>query len=150
MCLQILSVVRTRNFGYQFSGNCDQLSTASDSQKNGKNSTVIAPTFQQGYNLGQAKVPLPPNDYNQEQAVLDGKGVASGAVTNSALHNALMDVNNSFVPFRGGFIWSVSSIHNSGTYVPTFTGGGIYVQGNAGVTLSTVREIFQAYTITQE
>jgi hypothetical protein len=135
-------------FGFQFSGNCDQLSTASDSQKSGKNSTVIAPTFQQGYSLGQSKVPLPANDYNQEQAVLDGKGVASGAVTNSALHNALMNINQSAYPSGGASsgVYLPYTIQNG---VPTFTGGGIYVQGNAGVTLSTTGKSGQVYTITQ-
>jgi len=135
-------------FGFQFSGNCDQLSTASDSQKNGKNSTVIAPNFQQGYNLSQPKVPLPPNDYNQEQAVLDGKGVANGAVTNSALHNGLMNINQSAYPSGGASsgVYLPYTIQNG---VPTFTGGGIYVQGNAGITLSTTGKSGQVYTITQ-
>jgi len=91
---------------------------------------------------------LPANDYNQEQAVLDGKGNASGAVTNSARHKSLMNVNGTAYPSNGAStgVYLPYSIQNG---VPTFTGGGIYVQGNAGVKLSTSGTSAQVYTITQ-
>ena len=124
--------------GYDFgNNNCSQVAGTSASQKNGRNTTTIAPTFQQGFNLGQQSVPLPTDDFNQEQAVLDGKGSASGAPTNSQLHNTLMDATGTAYPSNGT---------NSGVFLPyqivngtpTFTGGGIYIQGNASVQLSTV------------
>jgi len=136
------------NSGFQFSDKCDQVAGGSDSEKNGKTTTTIAPTFQNGLNLGQPKIPLPANDYNQEQAVLDGKGNASGAVTNSARHKSLMNVNGTAYPSNGAStgVYLPYSIQNG---VPTFTGGGIYVQGNAGVKLSTSGTSAQVYTITQ-
>ncbi|MGA9210548.1 MAG: PilX N-terminal domain-containing pilus assembly protein, partial [Terriglobales bacterium] len=46
-----------------------------------KNGTTVAPTFQQGFNLGAAAVPLPANDYTQQWAVIDGKGCGEGGTT---------------------------------------------------------------------
>ena len=113
--------------GYS-NGSCTQSTAAS---ANG-----ISPTFQKGNSWGQASVPLPTDDYNQEQAVLDGKGTASGAPTNAQLHASLMNASKTAYPSAGAA---------SGVYlpyqivagVPTFTGGGIYIQGNASVKLST-------------
>jgi Tfp pilus assembly protein PilX len=130
--------------GYQFSGSCAQV--AGNSDKVG--GVTIAPTFQNGFNLGSPSVPLPPNDFNQEQAVLDGKGVAAGAVTNAQLNAVLQNIGGTAYPVGGAA---------SGVYLPykkiagkqTFTGGGIYVQGNANVTLSTSGASAQVYTINQ-
>jgi Tfp pilus assembly protein PilX len=129
--------------GYQF-GSCSQV--AGPSATSG--GSTIAPTFQNGFNLGQPAVPLPPNDYNQEQAVLDGKGVASGSITNVQLNAALRNISQTAYPVGGT---------GSGVYlpykiiggVPTFTGGGIYIEGNATVKLSTSGASAQLYTITQ-
>ena len=63
------------NAGYQFSGSCAQVAATSDKV----GGVTIAPTFQNGFNLGSPAVPLPPNDFNQEQAVLDGKGRGGGS-----------------------------------------------------------------------
>ncbi len=130
--------------GYQFSAACDAASTPSDKKGN----QTIAPTFQAGFNMGQPKVPLPPNDYNQEQAVLDGKGVASNPVTKSDLHNAVKDINGNSYPNSGassGVFLPYSVVNGT----PTFTGGGIYIEGNANVVLSTGTGTQQIYTITQ-
>jgi Tfp pilus assembly protein PilX len=136
------------NAGFQFSSKCDQLNAPSD--KNG--SQTIAPTFQAGFQTGQSAVPLPPNDYNQEQAVLDGKGITTNPVTKSDLHNALRNINNAAYPSAGA---------TSGVYLPyamvdgqlTVTGGGIYVEGSASVVLSTASagngSKQQIFTITQ-
>ena len=136
------------NAGYQFSAKCDQTSAISD--KSG--TQTIAPNFQAGFQTGQPKVPLPPNDYNQEQAVLDGKGVASNPVTKSDLHNAVKDINGNSYPNAGATsgVFLPYSIQNG---TPTFNGGGIYIEGNAGVVLSTGvgagGSAQQIYTITQ-
>lgn len=130
--------------GYQFSGSCSQV--AGNSATSG--GTTIAPTFQNGFNLGQPSVPLPPNDFNQEQAVLDGKGVASGAITNAQLNATLKNISQTAYPVGGTA---------SGVYLPysvvggvkTFTGGGIYIQGNSTVKLSTSGASAQVYTIVQ-
>lgn len=133
--------------GYQYSdGTCHQVAAASDKYK----STTISPQFQSGLNLNQPTVPLPPNDFNQKRAVLDGKGTGTTAVTNSDLNSALKNASKSPYPASGA---------TSGVYLPyavnpttgaaTFTGGGIYVEGNASVTLSTSGASGQVYTITQ-
>lgn len=132
--------------GFQFSGSCDRIAGTSD--KSG--STTIAPTFQAGFNLGQPTVPLPANDYNQKRAVLDGVGSGNSPVNRSDLNNYLRDINTAKYPNSG----TVSS----GVFLPyttdgsgnaTFAGGGIYVEGNASVTLSTSGTTTQVYTITQ-
>ncbi len=135
--------------GYQFGGNtCDQLAATSDKQ--GKQ--TIAPTFQAGLNLGQNSIPLPPNDYNQEQAVLDGKGVATNPVTKNDLHNNVRDVNGNPYP-SGGASSGVFLPYTVVNGTPTFTGGGIYVEGSASVTLSTATSASntaqQVFTIKQ-
>jgi Tfp pilus assembly protein PilX len=135
------------NFGYQFNGKCDQSSAVSD--KSG--STTIAPTFQSGINLGAPTVPLPANDYNQQRAVLDGQGSGSTAPSNAEMNATLKNA--------AGTAWPVGGA-SSGVYIPysvnattgakTFTGGGIYVQGNAAVTLAPASSgAAQVYTITQ-
>ena len=118
--------------GYQFSNSCDSASAVSDKKGN----QTIAPTFQAGFNMGQPAVPLPPNDYNQEQAVLDGKGIANNPVTKSDLHNAVRDINGNSYPSSGASsgVFLPYSIQNG---TPTFTGGGIYIEGNSTVVLST-------------
>src|ERR1051326_4756451 len=142
------------NAGFQFSSKCDQVNAPAD--KSG--SLTIAPTFQAGFQTGQPKVPLPPNDYNQEQAVLDGKGIATNPVSKSDLHSAVRDINGNSYPSGGA---------SSGVFLPysvqngtaTFNGGGIYIEGNANVVLSTATgpatpsypngSPQQVYTITQ-
>jgi hypothetical protein len=126
-------------------GKCDAVAGPSDKSGN----STIAPTFQAGLKLGQAPIPLPPNDYNQKRAVLDGKGASGTALTNSDLNSVLRDVNKTAYPSTGT---------NSGVYLPytvdaqgkaTFVGGGIYVKGNANVTLSTSGSSAQVYTVVQ-
>jgi Tfp pilus assembly protein PilX len=134
--------------GYQFSAKCDQLNATSDKVGN----QTIAPTFQAGFKTGQNTVPLPPNDYNQERAVLDGKGASNSPVTKQDLHNNVSDIHGNPYPNSGA---------TSGVFLPyqmvngqnTITGGGIFVEGNANVVLSTGTgpnsSPTQIYTITQ-
>lgn len=134
--------------GYSFSSGCDSVAANSDK----KNNQTIAPTFQAGFNMGQPQVPLPPNDYNQEQAVLDGKGVANNPVQKSDLHNAVRDAKGNAYPSSGATtgVFLPYTIQNG---TPTFTGGGIYIEGNSTVVLSTATgpggSAQQVYTITQ-
>ncbi|MBZ5520828.1 MAG: hypothetical protein LAP21_01085 [Acidobacteriia bacterium] len=133
--------------GYQFNNTCEQVAGPSDKRGN----TTIAPTFQAGFNLGQPSVTLPPNDYNQKRAVLDGIGQNSQPVSRSDLNNSLRDIHNVKYPNSGTtssgvFVpYTVDSDGNN----PVMTGGGIYVEGNASVTLSTSGTTAQVYTITQ-
>lgn len=124
--------------GYMFSsdGTCDQSSATSDKHKG----VTINPTFQSGLQLSQSSIPLPQDSYNQQRAVLDGIGACTvspcPAVTQS-------DMNSYNMRDIGGTVWpATGSQPSSGVYLPyttqpggacpcTFTGGGIYVQGNA-------------------
>jgi Tfp pilus assembly protein PilX len=134
--------------GFQFSNKCDQVNAPSDKQGN----QTIAPTFQAGFQTGQPKVPLPSNDFNQEQAVLDGKGVATNPVSKSDLHNAVRDITGNQYP-SGGAPSGVFLPYSMQNGVPTFNGGGIYIEGNSNVVLSTAtgpsNSPQQIYTITQ-
>jgi Tfp pilus assembly protein PilX len=150
------------NASYWINGNCYQSSTTSYS----KNGTTIKPNFQQGFNLNQPPVSLPANDFSQKWAVLDGKGCGEGgstcgsgappAPTSSDMAAVLKDVKGKafgqsgaasvFIPYCTG-----------GASCPspnTVTGGGIYVNGNASITLSvgndtsTAKNPIQIYTIT--
>lgn len=127
--------------GYQGSS-CQQVA--------GSSGNGISPTFQQGFSLGQPAVPLPTNDFNQQRAVLDGKGTA-GQPSQSDLHNALRDGNgvsypSSGTPATGVFLpYSVDSNGKN----PTFNGGGITIQGDAAVVLAPSGAAGQIYTITQ-
>jgi Tfp pilus assembly protein PilX len=129
---------------YWHGNNCTQAASAS----NTANGTTIAPTFEAQFNIGASSVALPQNDYNQEQAVLDGKGVATGAP----------NLNSSNLKNSSGTAYPSSGSPSSGVYVPytvgtggvkTFSGGGIYVAGNATVTLSPSGTTAQVYTIVQ-
>lgn len=111
----------------------------------------IKPTFNGGFNVSQNSVPLPTDSFNQEQAVLDGIGAASGAPTNAQLNAALKNAAGIAYPTGGT---------SSGVYLPysvsgspavkTFTGGGIYVEGSAKVTLAPGSTgTAQVYTIVQ-
>jgi len=137
------------NFGYQFGNSCDQTSNPTD--KNGN--TTIAPNFKSGYNLGAPKVQLPQNDYNQKQAVLDGIGQATNPVTNSDLNKKLKDITGNAYPNNGtstGVFLPYTTVDaNGNTIPPTFKGGGIYVEGDANVTLQPSGTSAQVYTITQ-
>jgi hypothetical protein len=131
---------------YWHGNNCDNDAAATDTA----NGTTIAPTFQSGFNLGQSAVALPQNDYNQEQAVLDGIGQASTAPTNAQLNAVLKNVSGTSYPTGGAAsgVYLPYSV-NASTGVKTFTGGGIYVQGSATVTLSPSGTNGQVYTIVQ-
>lgn len=134
------------NAGYQFTGNgnCDQVPGPSDT----KNKITISPLFEAGFNLSQPQVPLPANDFNQERAVLDGKGNNSSPVSKSDLSGALRDINGKAYP-AGGATSGVFLPYQIINGTPTFTGGGIFVEGNAAVTLSTSGPSGQVYTIVQ-
>src|SRR5579884_796276 len=147
------------NFGtgkYTFTGSVGSASAkagyqnASCQQVAGTSGNGISPTFQQGFSLNQPAVPLPANDFNQQRAVLDGKGTA-GQPTQSDLHNTLFDAKGNVYPSAGtptSGVFMAYTFDSNGKN-PTFKGGGIMVQGDAAVTLSTSGVAGQVYTITQ-
>ncbi|HEV7675772.1 MAG TPA: PilX N-terminal domain-containing pilus assembly protein [Candidatus Angelobacter sp.] len=108
----------------------------------------------QGFKPGQQKVKLPANSFNQQSAVLDGKGANPDGTprsqpTSSDMNKVLKKIDKSAYPSGGA---------SSGVFLPytvdssgkaSFTGGGIMVEGNASVTLSpTATGKGQIYTIT--
>src|SRR5215813_320630 len=140
------------SFGYQFGGknNCDQTANPTDKQGN----TSITPNFQAGFNLGQSKIALPGNDYDQERAVLDGIGVSGGSpISKQDLNKGLLDINGVAYPNSGAtsgvFLPYTTKDALGNTIPPKFVGGGIYVEGNANITLQPVGTSAQLYTITQ-
>jgi Tfp pilus assembly protein PilX len=137
------------NFGYQFSNTCDKTSAPSDKQGN----TTIAPNFKAGYNLNQSKIQLPQNDFNQKRAVLDGIGASNNPVNNNDLNKGLLDITGAPYPNNGAssgvFLPYTTKDALGNTIAPKFTGGGIYVEGNANITLTPLGTSAQIYTITQ-
>jgi Tfp pilus assembly protein PilX len=150
---------------YWFGSNCINSPTTSDTSGGVK----IAPTFQAGYKLGQPNIPLPQDIYNQQEAAVDGKGTACpssgscspGAPPSQATMGAdLRNVSGTAWPSTGStpssgvyLPYSTSSTTCGAGHTPCFTGGGIYVQGNASMTLAattnTAGNLTQTYTITQ-
>jgi hypothetical protein len=95
-------------------------------------------------------VPLPQNSYSQERAVLDGVGNNSSPVTNSDLNSALKNISRTAYPSTGASSGAyLPYTVNPSTGVATMSGGGIYVEGNAGVQISTSGATGQVYTIKQ-
>jgi Tfp pilus assembly protein PilX len=124
----------------------------------------IVPTFQSGYNLNSASIPLPQNAFSQEWAVLDGKGCGENngnvcgdttsppvnSPTAADLHAKLLSPSGTAYPTSGA---------SSGVYLPysctggTCTmnpdGGGILVEGDASVTLTSSGTSSQVFTVVQ-
>jgi Tfp pilus assembly protein PilX len=131
------------NADFWFGTTCIQSPTSSYK----KGSQTIKPTFQGGFNLGQPTVALPPNDFSQKRAVLDGLGTNTANPTSTEMAAVLKNISGT----------AYSSGVTSGVYLPygpssganVMTGGGIYVEGNATVTLSPSGASAQVYTITQ-
>jgi hypothetical protein len=132
------------DFGYEF-GSQGCYESPNDpythSYRSGRRtiSQTIDPDFQGGYQLGQPEVPLPSNDFSQKRAVLDGIGADTSitpaqmsAVLKNASGTAYVDGVSS-----GVYMPYTTTSSDSCPAPPCMTGGGIYVEGNASVTLST-------------
>jgi Tfp pilus assembly protein PilX len=132
--------------GYFHSGGrsgsgCNPSSASSDTA----DGTTIAPTFTGGWLTGQPAIPLPQDSFNQERSVLNGNGACMvspcPAVAQTEM-GVLQDVNHNQWPTSGaqpssGVYLPYSSTTTGGVTTNTFTGGGIFVQGNAAqVTLT--------------
>ena len=136
--------------GYDFGGNNCQ-SVAGTSSKSG--GTTIAPNFQGGLNLGQPAIPLPKDTFSQQRAVLDGIGDPSkGAVTSTEMKAALNDVKGKAYNGNAGVYlpYTPAGVDAQGNAFPaSFKGGGIYVEGNATITMQPGANGAQIYTIVQ-
>jgi Tfp pilus assembly protein PilX len=133
--------------GFQF-GNCYQSTNGSYSS----GGQTISPNYQGGYKWGQGTMSLPQNSFSQKDAVLDGLGLACAGVSGTCPSNAQM--NAALKNASTGAAYP-SSGASTGVFLPysgspaTMTGGGILVEGNASVTLSTSGTSGQVYTIVQ-
>jgi len=133
------------NLGYQFSS-CQQSSNTSYTS----GSQTISPNFQSGVLLNQPNISLPVDSFNQKRAILDGEGVNDTNPTNTEMNASLKDVSRMAYPTGGatsGVYLPYTATGSGGTCPCTFTGGGIYVQGNATVTVTASGSTAQVYTI---
>ena len=145
-------------FGWQ-AGSCTQSATYPQ--------PGFSTTFQSTVTLGANAVPLPTNDYDQKEAVLDGLGTVWTSSTTLAQQDALMHTT---LQTQSGTAYPSAGTTNPGVYMPytttsvvtascpsppcrVMTGGGIYVEGSANsVVLSTANaggHNQQVFTITQ-
>jgi Tfp pilus assembly protein PilX len=122
----------------------------------GSGANLIAPTFEAGFNLNQTAVPLPTNSFNQEEAVVDGKGNNSGwTPTGSGGLTTLTNVSNSGIAWASGTTSGIfanqgtNSTACGSTPVPCIAGGGFLVEGAADVQLVPSGSTAQIYKITQ-
>jgi Tfp pilus assembly protein PilX len=140
------------NFGYSFPGGCGCDESPNDPYSCG--GRTINPNFQGGYNLDQAEIPLPDNDYNQKRAVLDGVG---GDTNPSAAEMAAILKTVDADPWSAGaegvYLPYETDVDNCPAGVaPCMVGGGIYVEGDATVvmTASSTDGDRQIYTIVDD
>jgi len=117
----------------------------------GPSGNGITPTFQQGFNLSQAAIPLPTDSFNQERAVLDGQGTNNTKPTAAELNAGMRDAKAGAKYPSGGAssgVFLPYSVDSSGNR--TLTGGGILVEGNAdSVVLTPSGAAGQIYQIKQ-
>ena len=136
--------------GFMYSdGTCNQVDAASNTHSR----STISPTFQQGSNWDMQAVPLPTDENNQIAAVLTGAGTTNSGTSAATPTTAQLSAGLKDASGNASYTGSTSS----GVFVPvnssnTVTGGGLWVQGDATVVLSTTTvsgSAAQVYTITQ-
>jgi hypothetical protein len=147
------------NASYWIDG-CWQEPTSSFTAPDGE---VAAPTFQDGFSVGQNPISQPNDSFSQQWAVLDGVGCGEDSTTcggastpavptAAQMHADLQTINQSAYPSTGATSGVYLSYQNvNGTL--TMAGGGLYVEGNASIGLAaqtaTNGDLLQVYTITQ-
>ncbi|MGC2209892.1 MAG: hypothetical protein WA532_07245 [Candidatus Korobacteraceae bacterium] len=134
--------------GYMYNdGTCDQVAGSTDTY----NKATISPTFKLGQQLGQPAVALPTDENNQQAAVVTGSGITSNGVEAASPSTATLSAD--LKDASGTTSYTAST--TSGVFVPVspttgqVSGGGLWVQGDATVSLSTSGTTAQVYTITQ-
>jgi len=114
---------------------------------------IVAPQFQAGFSVGQPSIPQPQNSYSQEWAAIDGIGINENpaqpgptqlneymkTVAGAAYPNPATGANGVYLNY------STNPITNQ----LTINGGGLYVEGNAQINLSTSGASAQVIQITQ-
>jgi Tfp pilus assembly protein PilX len=164
----------TNSGSYTFTGKVGSVSSTFGWDGNsGCNDSATYPqpgfstTFQSSVNLGATALPLPVNDFNQKEAVVDGVGNTwtqsnlTTAQQDSLMNAALKTYNGTAYPAAGttnpGVYMAYSSTTVGGVTTRTMTGGGIYVESSASsVELSTANPTIggtvhsqQVFTIVQ-
>jgi hypothetical protein len=147
---------------FWFGNTCIQSPTSSYKYGSGNQAQTIKPTFEGNppLSLGLNTEALPPNDYSQQWAVLDGKGTGEGSsapTPNQMNTGHLTGSAPNYPPLQtaSGTAYPISGA--SGVYMPyttsgsvnTFDGGGFWVAGDASITLSTSGASGQVFAITQ-
>ena len=137
-------------FSYWVGNNCTQSSAGSF------NNVSVTYDGTPQYQLGQPTIPLPADDWSQQWAVLDGLGCGENngnicgnpsspdPLAPTAAQMAADLRNVSTTPYASGdssgvFLPYTTTTSASCPTAPCMTGGGIYVQGNAAVTMSAAR-----------
>ena len=121
----------------------------------GSGANLVAPQFQQGFNMNQPTVPLPTNSFNQLEAVVDGNGTLWPSTQTSAQTSAALSaLQNSSGQAYGGspgvYLKQGNTTTSCGTLAPPcMAGGGLYVEGSADVQLIPSGSTAQQYVITQ-
>lgn len=129
----------------------------------GSGANLIAPTFQAGLQLNQTAVPLPTNNFNQVEAVLDSKGnlwpTTETAAQETTAIGVLQNLGGQTYATTGGAqgiyfnkgttTGTTTGTCPAGTPTPCVAGGGFYVEGGADVQLIPSGATAQVYKITQ-
>jgi Tfp pilus assembly protein PilX len=128
---------------------CWQAPTSSYTAPDGE---IVAPQFQGGFSVGQPRIPQPQNSYSQEWAAIDGMGINEVPSQPGAtqLNEYMKTVTGTPYPTGGassGVYLNYSTNPTTGQL--TINGGGLYVEGNANIGLSTSGASAQVFTITQ-
>jgi Tfp pilus assembly protein PilX len=135
------------NLGYQYSdGTCN----SSPLHPNSHASQNINPTFQSSVYLNQPTISLPTDSFNQKRAVLDGQGLGTTDPTATEMNAVLKNISRTAYPTGGtssGVYLPYNATGSGGTCPCNMTGGGIYVAGNATVTITASGATAQVYTI---
>jgi len=150
------------NPSFWFGGSCVNNVNKCNASKSG---STISPTFQQGCNLNQQAITLPGNDFSQKWAVLDGVGCGEGGTTcgvstpgtpsNTDMAAHLTDTSGKAYGSSGAgsngnvFLPYCASSCPTGVTPNTINGGGIYVNGDASVTLTPGTDSTSAHNQTQ-
>jgi hypothetical protein len=118
------------------------------------NGQTIAPQFQDGFSVGQPPITQPADSFSQKWAAVDGKGTGEATPTPTAaeLNADLKTVTGAAYPLAGatsGVYINYQMVNGVPTIGLPGSGGGLYVEGNANIVLSTSGASAQVYTITQ-
>lgn len=134
------------SFGWQ-GGSCNESATYPQ--------PGFSTTFQSTVSLGAHSVPLPTNDVNQKEAVVDRVGT-TGTITNAQMNAALKTASGAAYPSAGTtnpgvYMGYTNTTSSTCTQAPCMTGGGIYVEGEAtSVVLTAATPTISGATHTQQ